>query len=227
MTNKIIVLNNKSNFTKDEYLKYISELEMLNNSNIILCPSTCYLSIDTKLELGSQNVSSYHSGSYTGEVNAEQLKSLGINYSIVGHYEREHYLRETLDDVKEKIKRLIENNITPIICVGESLDEYNTDLYIEKVLSRIDYLLNGIDYNKVIIAFEPFFSIGGSNIPDISKLNSVLETIKNKYNTKVLYGGSVTLDNISILNESNYLDGYLLGNLSLQVSDISKLIEVL
>ena len=119
MTNKLIVLNNKSNFVKDEYLKYIKELENLNNSNIILCPSTCYLSIETNLTLGSQNVSSYNSGSYTGEVNAKQLKSLGVKYSIVGHYEREHYFKESLDDIKEKIKRLLENDITPIVCVGE------------------------------------------------------------------------------------------------------------
>ena len=118
----LVVLNNKCNFNLDEYLDYQNKLKNLNFKNdIVLCPSSIYLS-NFELEnvfLGSQNVSPFNDGAYTGEVSARQLKSLNVKYCLVGHSERRVYFKENNEIMKNKIEQLLENEIIPIYCVGE------------------------------------------------------------------------------------------------------------
>lgn len=223
----IIALNNKSNLSKEEFKEYISNLNNINTNNpVILCP--IYLNIplfsSNKIFLGAQNVSKTNNGAYTGEVSASQLKSFNVKYCIVGHSERRQLLKETNEDISEKIKRLVSNDIVPILCIGETQEEYNNHKTKEVILSELKESLgdlNDEEIKKIIIAYEPIWSIGTGLIPTIEEIDSVLEYIKTllPYN-KVLYGGSANDENIDILKTSKYIDGYLLGGLSLKVDKL-------
>lgn len=226
----IIALNNKCNFTKIEYLNYQDELSKLNTHHqLILCPSATYLAISnpSNYSLGSQNVSNYENGSHTGEISAQQLKSLGVTYCLVGHSERRH--KETNEEITEKLKHLIDNDIIPILCIGEKKQDESLDKRQEGVKTKINELtsnLTEIEKEKIIIAYEPIWSIGTGIIPtnqEITELVTVIKQILPK--NKVLYGGSVNEDNITILKQINNIDGFLLGGLSLQPKKLAEFLR--
>ena len=226
----IIILNNKSNLFVDEFIKYQSKLSTIgSNHTIVLCPSLPYLSkfYLKNIELGSQNVSSYFEGAYTGEVAASQLKDLGVKYCIVGHSERRKYQKETNQEINRKIDMLIDNNIIPILCVGENDNERKAGMTTVKVINEIKECLRDIDdISKVIIAYEPIWAIGTGNTPSREQIDSVLKEIKEDYPENLLvYGGSLTNDNIDEINQSTYIDGYLLGGLSLKTEELKKFIN--
>ena len=125
----IIVLNNKCHLTKEEFKKYQQELkEITSTHKLILCPSTIHLTnfnLDN-MELGSQNVSQFEQGAHTGEISSQQLKSYKVQYCIVGHSERRRENQETSKEINAKLKNLLKNEITPILCIGETLKERKT-----------------------------------------------------------------------------------------------------
>lgn len=226
----IIILNNKSNLFVDEFIKYQSKLSTIESSHtIVLCPSLPYLSkfYLKNIELGSQNVSSYFEGAYTGEVAASQLKDLGVKYCIVGHSERRKYQKETNQEINRKIDMLIDNNIIPILCVGENDNERKAGMTTVKVINEIKECLRDIDdISKVIIAYEPIWAIGTGNTPSREQIDSVLKEIKEDYPENLLvYGGSLSNDNIDEINQSTYIDGYLLGGLSLKTEELKNFIN--
>lgn len=226
----IIALNNKSNLGKDEFISYLEELNNIkSNDLLILCPT--FLNIanfnSNNILLGSQNVSSYDNGAYTGEVSAVQLKSYNVKYAIVGHSERREYQKETNLEIKEKINKLLENSITPILCIGESKEERDNNTY-KSILEKELSILNDIDSSNIIIAYEPIWSIGTGVIPTKKEIEEVFNFIKEKYpNNKVLYGGSANLNNIDMLKEISLIDGYLLGGLSLKPGELQTFIDKL
>lgn len=213
----IVALNNKSNLGKQEFIEYINELENINTSStLILCPTFLNIPLvnSNKLLLGSQNVSSYDNGAFTGEVSSKQLKSYNVKYSIVGHSERREYQRESNEEIKEKINKLLEEDITPILCIGETLEERQNNQYKEVIEKELS-ILNGIN-REVIIAYEPIWSIGTGIIPTKEEIIEVFNYIKSLFPYKVLYGGSANEENIDMLKEISLIDGYLLGGLSLK-----------
>ena len=134
----IIALNNKSNLDKYQFLSYQDQLGTIKgNSQIILCPT--YLNINlfhkSNISLGAQNVSENDSGAFTGEISAKDLKKSGVEYCIVGHSERREYQNESNEEVFRKIEKLLENDITPILCVGETKEERENG-EVEQVLTR-------------------------------------------------------------------------------------------
>lgn len=227
----IIALNNKSNLTKEEFLKYQEDIQKLNfkSTNLILIPSNIYLSIAStpNISLGSQNVSMYEMGPHTGEVSASQLKQLGVNYCLVGHSERRKEQHETNIEIRSKIKNLLNQEITPILCIGENKEEKNTaHTIIYQELQEALANLTEDEVKKIIIAYEPVWSIGTGLIPTSTEIENIVTKIKEKYpNNLVLYGGSVTIDNIEKLTRENAVDGYLLGGLSLQLDKVQILIN--
>lgn len=230
----LIVLNNKCNLTKEEFITYQNELNNIESRNpLVLCPSDVFLSLfsSNKVELGSQNVSKTNMGAYTGEVSANQLKTLNVKYSIVGHSERRKYQKETPTDINEKIKRLLENDITPIYCIGESKEERENKEYKDILKNDILKSLADIkdeDKNKIIIAYEPIWSIGTGIVPKNYEIEEVVNLITGFLpNNKILYGGSVNENNIDTLKSIQGIDGYLLGGVSLQPDKLSILIEKL
>lgn len=222
----LVVLNNKCNFTLNEFVEYQKKLKSINTKHkLILCPSNIYIS-KFELEnifLGAQNVSAFDNGAYTGEVSAVQLKSLDVKYSLVGHSERRVYFKEDNNSIKNKIEMLLKNNIVPIYCIGELSKKANNS----EIIKELEILKQVNDSDKIIIAYEPLWAIGTGMQPNINELENIIKLIKSQFpNNKVLYGGSVNEKNITNL-KSNLIDGYLLGGISLHPDRINSLLSKL
>ena len=230
----IVALNNKSNLDKNAYKDYLERLNKVETDfELILCPT--HLNIANtelvKAKLGAENVSSRKDGAYTGEVSASQLKSYDVEYTIVGHSERREYQKETFEDINEKVKRLFEENITPILCIGESKEQReNIDFkaFLEEEITTALAGLTEEQKSKVIIAYEPIWSIGTGIIPIEEQIIDVFDFIKEKLpTTKVLYGGSANVNNIEMLNKIKQIDGYLLGGLSLKPEELQTFLDIM
>ena len=224
----IVALNNKCHLTKNEFALYKEQLKNLQHEDtkIILFPSNIYLSNNIEgILIGSQNVSAYGKGSYTGEVSAEQLKALGVKYSLVGHSERRNLFCETSQDANRKITQLLDNDITPILCVGEN---EKTKVASDVIINDLKEAFTNItpeNIKKIIIAYEPTWSIGTGIIPSDQEIKDIVNHIKEYYpNNLILYGGSVNDENIETLDKENVVDGYLIGALSLRLDKIKLLI---
>lgn len=227
--NKIIAANLKMNLSYDEIKEYKKVIEN-SNINFIIAPSNIYLSeMNSNIySLCAQNGYYKDDGAYTGEVSFKQLSNIGVKYSLIGHSERRHIFNETLEDVSNKITSCIENNIMPILCVGETKDERDNGIAFDVVTNQIDTALSNKNIKDIIIAYEPVWSIGTGVIPtmnDISLMHNHIKTITSKYkdDVKVLYGGSVKLDNIEDISKLDSVDGVLVGGASL---DPNNLIEM-
>lgn len=230
----IVALNNKSNLDKTKYLEYLCELNKIEcSSQLILCPT--FLNIantnNVNFSLGAQNVSSEKEGAFTGEISANQLSSYGVKYCIVGHSERRKNQRESLEEINIKIHRLLENDIIPILCIGETQTERVENKVFSVLAEEIESALENLtdqEKNKIIIAYEPIWSIGTGIIPTLSEINEVFSFIKKSLpNTRILYGGSANEKNIDTLKEEKLIDGYLLGGLSLKPLELKVFLDKL
>ena len=229
---KLVVGNQKAYLNRDQVINFINETKEGNCSNVVICPSSIYIDLyldNSKFLVGAQNVSSKGNGATTGEVSAEQLNSLGVSYSIVGHSERRQDQNETSDLLYEKIVKLLENDIIPIFCIGEHLEEYEkgtTKDVVGKQIMEVFDRLNPSDMEKIIIAYEPIWSIGTGKIPTNEEIIDVTcyikDLIQDKYGMRVavLYGGSVNQKNIDLLNEIDVVDGYLIGGASTKAQEL-------
>ncbi len=232
---KLIVGNHKMNLSASEIVEYVNYFKEKNYSNVFFAPSNPYLMkfVDNNLNTVSQDVSPFNNGAYTGDVSASQLKSIGINYSIVGHSERREYYQDD-NFVNAKVIRLLEQGLNPIICVGEKKEERENNRYKERVFEEIDEAFKNIVKNllsSVIIAYEPIWSIGTGLVPSNDKIEEMVSEIKNYVHAnygvdiKVLYGGSVNNKNIESLEQIKNVDGYLVGGCSIKMNEFNELIE--
>ncbi len=231
---KMVVLNHKSCLTYDEVKNYIKNIKdkIRTDLNVIMIPSMCYLPLFNgkyNFKLGSQNIS-FCNG--TGEVKADQLKSLGVSYVLIGHSERRSIFGEDDSMINLKIKYSIENGITPIVCIGESFIDRERKKTQEVLLRQLKSALLDVDVdNDIVIAYEPVWAIGTDKIPTKDEISEVVSMIKNsilrKYNkdVKVLYGGNVNYENISMLLDIPLLDGFLIGRVGIDVDKITKLMN--
>ena len=230
----IIALNNKSNLEKEDFEKYLEELKTVETTEtLILCPTFLNISIvsNSNIKLGSQNVSVSDNGAYTGEISASQLKSYQVKYAIVGHSERREYQRETNEEINKKIKQLYKNDITPILCIGETLEERKQNKVnevLEEELTIATRDLTEEEKKRLIIAYEPIWSIGTGVIPTNEQIEEVFQEIKRLVPASyILYGGSANEENIDQLKQIPSINGYLLGGLSLKVDKLKVFIEKL
>ena len=230
----IIALNNKSNLEKEDFKKYLEELKTVETTEtIILCPTFLNISMvsNSNIKLGSQNVSASDNGAYTGEISASQLKSYQVEYAIVGHSERREYQRETNEEINKKIKQLYKNDITPILCIGETLEERKQNKVnevLEEELTIATRDLTEEEKKRLIIAYEPIWSIGTGVIPTNEQIEEVFQEIKRLVPASyILYGGSANEENIDQLKQIPSINGYLLGGLSLKVDKLKVFIEKL
>ena len=172
----------------------------------------------TKLEVGAQNChESENYGAYTGHINPKMLKNVGAKYVILGHSENRQS-GETDKLINLKIKSAIKSNLKVIFCIGETLSEKRKKITKKVLAKQISNGLKSIkDTSKVIIAYEPVWSIGTGLIPKSNDLLDSISYIKSKFNKKtpkVLYGGSVNNKNIVQLKDINTIDGFLIGGAS-------------
>ena len=252
---KIIIGNWKLNL---DHLEAIQLLQKINyslpedieeNIEIVLSPSfTSLRSLQTvissdklKIKLSSQNVSQYSSGAYTGEISAAQLKKLDIEYAIVGHSERRTLFNEVDSVINDKVNRLIDTEIVPIFCFGESIDERKSGTYLNFIQNQINEGLKGLRKDKVkklVVAYEPIWAIGTGEVASLENIVEVLDYVKNIINKKpffnddnikFIYGGSVSPDNAEDILNSKIVDGALVGGASLDPNkflDIIKAVEL-
>ena len=231
---KWIVSNHKRNITKEEIEKYIGLISSLKSTNkLVFCPSNIYLPYfqnQENYELGVQNVADRKMGALTGEVAVEQLKSLNVSYVIIGHSERRNILNESEEMIHQKIKLVLENDMIPILCIGEKEEEIPQREEI--LMAEIDSaFLQQSNLERLIIAYEPIWAIGTGKIPTPEEITTITEWIKDyiqkKYQVScpVLYGGSVSVSNIDELSTVSNIDGYLIGGTSLDIEKLKVIIE--
>ena len=231
---KYFVCNFKNKLVKDDIVKYNNRLSEMESKKVklVIVPSLPFLGFFDKngYSIGSQDISSFMDKTITGEVTGEQLKSLGVEYVIVGHSERREYKHEINIDFINKINNAIENGIKVIYCIGETLkdkDEGNTYMILEKQISEV---LNNVEVKNIIIAYEPVWAIGTGKVPSEKEIRDNIEFIKDiieeKYDTRldVLYGGSVNKDNIASINEIKCVDGFLVGGASTSIDSLESML---
>lgn len=227
----LFVCNLKMNLLQPKF--YRRALKDKYYENLLICPNFCDIKAYSRLkkkfgvQIGAQNVCEKEGGAYTGDVSAKILKNVGADFCIVGHSEQKRYHLETLAKINKKAKALIEHNITPIICVGEEIKK-TTDYAKKYVKEELDIVLSGIDTKKVIVAYEPIWSIGTGDVPTKEHINGVCSQIKSftKCN-KVLYGGSFSLSNYKLIAGIKSVDGALIGGASLKPFDIVEMLDSL
>ena len=230
----IVMLNNKCNLNKEEFLNYLEDLKTIRTEeDLIVCPSTINLSMydNSIFPLGAQNVSKYITGPHTGEISSKQLKSYGVKYCIVGHSERRQEQNESNKDTNEKIKMLLNEGITPVLCIGETKEERDNNTYKEVITKEINDAikdLNEEEQESIIVAYEPIYSIGTGIIPTNTEIEEIFKLIKEILPTnKILYGGSANENNIDELKQTKEIDGYLLGGLSLNITKLKDFLSKL
>ena len=247
MRRKVIAGNWKMNMLPDEAINYITELTPLvkdTENEVILCvPYTdlfySLLNVQgTNIKIGAQNMHWEEKGAYTGEVSAKMLKSIGVEYVIIGHSERRQYFAETDETVNKKVKTALANDLKPIICVGETLEEREQGItekiitnQIEKALAEIP----GTDLEKIIIAYEPIWAIGTGKTATKEDANDTIKQIRNKLSEMygqneangvvIQFGGSVKASNAKELFEMSDIDGGLVGGASLKADEFSKIVN--
>lgn len=234
MANKLIVGNIKMNMKFEELASYLAFFKNIDSKNIVICPSYIYIPYFLKynFEVGSQNVCAYNDGTYTGEVSANQLYSLGVRYTIVGHSERRIKLNESDIDINKKVISSINAKLNVILCIGETLEEMDI-LEKNKILKDqiINSLINVDNLNNVIIAYEPVWSVGTNRLPDNMEIEMTIKYIKQlvfdmfNQNIRVIYGGSINEKNILKLNDIDILDGFLIGSASINPSKFIQIIN--
>lgn len=213
MENKIIVGNMKMYLNFDDIKNY---LDKTNDTLLkaIISPSSIYIPyfINKGYKVAIQNISEHSNGAYTGEISANQVKSMGINYVILGHSEVRKNLIENNYKINQKIKNCLKNNLKVILCIGENKEERDNNKTKDIIKKQLELCLKDIlDFSSIIIAYEPIWAIGTGNIPSNNEIIEILEFIRSLYSVKIIYGGSVNEENIKILNEID-LDGFIIGS---------------
>jgi len=247
MRRKVIAGNWKMNMLPNEAMEYIDSLSKLvkdSENEVILCvPYTdlfyCLMSAqDTNIKIGAQNMHFAEKGAYTGEISGKMLKSIGVEYVIIGHSERRQYFAETDESVNKKIKAAFENELKPIVCVGETLEQRESGITNEIITNQTRLALEGLTNEQVentIVAYEPIWAIGTGKTATSDDANeavkAIREEIKRIYGVdtaeKVIiqYGGSVKYSNAKELFETSDIDGGLVGGASLVPDEFAKIVN--
>ena len=231
---KIIAANMKMNLLKNDIDNYLKKIDKKITQKVIFFPSNIYIQqfANQGYLVGSQDISFKEMGAITGDTSILQLKELGISYTIIGHSERRKFYQDDLY-ISSKIDLALKNNIKFILCIGEKTkqDENQTLEYLKQEIDKLNLHDKENIENYMLLAYEPIWAIGSGEIPSISCLEKIIFNIKNylkatyNLNIKVLYGGSVDLNNINDLEKITNLDGYLIGSSSLNPDTFLDLIK--
>lgn len=207
----------------------------VSNTEIVLAPSHDALALvaekiaDTNLMLGAQDCFWEDKGAYTGEISPKELKELGCKYVLAGHSERRGKLGETDEMVAKKVKAILRSGMTPVLCVGESLEEREAG-YTEEVLRReIISALEGLDLDitDMIIAYEPIWAIGtgrAATLADVELAHGFIRSLAGS-KARIIYGGSVDSKNMSSFLRAKDCSGALVGGASLKADEFEAIVR--
>ena len=247
MRRKVIAGDWKMNMLPNEAISFIEELTPLvkdTKNEVILCvPYTdlfyALLNVQgTNIKIGAQNMHWEEKGAYTGEVSGQMLRSIGVEYVIIGHSERRQYFAETDETVNKKIKSALAIGLKPIVCVGETLEQRESGQTEQIVTSQVEKAFEGIptsELEKITIAYEPIWAIGTGKTATKEDANSTIMQIRKKLaemygqneanGVIIQYGGSVKSANAKELFEMSDIDGGLVGGASLKADEFSKIVN--
>lgn len=226
------------------YEKLIS-LAGTEKTTLVLCPSSpalyplAEMFKETPIKLGAQDCSDHAKGAFTGQISAESLRSLCCSYSIIGHSERRQQCKESSQQVADKCSQLLGAGITPIVCIGETLDAHNDGKTLIALEEQLRPVLNfakerahALDNSTIILAYEPVWAIGSDKTPQIDHVDTVfawLATITQKEAPFVhwafLYGGNVTSQNVQNFKKIDRMGGFLIGRASLDFQELEKVVH--
>ncbi|MBU0615582.1 MAG: triose-phosphate isomerase [Nanoarchaeota archaeon] len=236
----IIAGNWKMHMTNKDTSFFMIELKKIvqysENTEIILCPPFTALQTiskeakGTKIKIGAQNMHYEKEGAFTGEVSASMLTELGCEYVIIGHSERRQYFNETDETVNKKIKAALKNNLKPIVCVGETLEQRKagkTKTIITTQLKKGLEDLSRSQISKLIIAYEPIWAIGTGMTARPEQAEEVHSLVRKLVDCDIplLYGGSVKPDNCKELFSQPNINGGLIGGASLDPKKFNEIIK--
>ncbi len=229
---KIIVANWKMNGS-EKLLRDFADFSPTNSDNVIICPPFTLLDsakalLPNFVKIGAQNCSEEDKGALTGEISASMLRERSISHVIIGHSERRTLFKETDPVILKKIELVIENEITPIVCIGETLSEKKANKTLQALEKQIDGSITKVSaYTRLIIAYEPIWAIGTGLTPNVNEIKETHLRIKEKlsqyFNSDIplLYGGSVNAENCHKIIAIENVDGVLVGGASLKKHDFS------
>ncbi len=247
MRKKVIAGNWKMNKLPNEAMSFIEELIPLvkdTNNEVVICVPytdlfyTLLTAQNTNIKIGAQNMHFEEKGAYTGEVSGEMLKSINVEYVIIGHSERRAYYGETDETVNKKLKKALSLGLKPIVCVGESLEERESGKAKEIVTTQTRKALEGLepkDVEKTILAYEPIWAIGTGKTATTEDANETIKWIREEiekiYGKSIAecviiqYGGSVKSTNAKDLFQMSDIDGGLVGGASLDAQEFAKIVN--
>lgn len=224
MKKLFIVANWKSNKTVSEAKNWFRELSTFNfqpltDREVIICPPFTLLSAisaeikknNLPFKLGAQDISQFESGAYSGEINGDQIKEFA-DYVIVGHSERRKYFKEDEKIILKKLEMAQKYNLVPILCISDIVQ-----------LNPLSFILN---HQSAIVAYEPLFAIGSGKADNPENSEQVAHVIKDKVSeVPILYGGSITSNNVNNFTRKPNINGVLIGGASLSGLEFAKIIE--
>ena len=241
MRKPIIAGNWKMFKTRDEAINFILQVNdrmpSIDKVDTVVCAQFTALRCLVKrqmenLRIGAQNMHWADEGAYTGEVSVLMLKSIGVSYVIIGHSERRQYFNETDGDINKKLKKVFEVELTPILCVGESLEQREGGKTEEHLKGQLEKDLEGLTKEQVmslVIAYEPIWAIGTGRTATAEVAEETCKFIREEVGRlydqetaeaiRIQYGGSVKTSNIDELMSMPDIDGALIGGASLKPED--------
>jgi triosephosphate isomerase len=234
-------LNGSKEFNTQWALEFFRNFNGKNFSYLGVAPPSIYIDhikgllAGQEIKIGSQNIDLEQSGARTGEISASMIKDLGCSFSIIGHSERRLLFQETNQMIGQKLIQANNNSIIPILCIGESAEENqsnNTHNVLEQQI--VEALGNANELSSLIIAYEPVWAIGSGKTPNPEQINSIHEMIKDVVQSRfpkiglesVLYGGSVNIENATSLFDQMNVDGALIGGASLDGREFALIANV-
>ncbi|MFA6277100.1 MAG: triose-phosphate isomerase [Pedobacter sp.] len=249
MRKKIVAGNWKMNLDYSEGISLFSEIvnmvrdEKKGDQIAVICSPYIHLNSLSQLsagvvKIGAQNCHQKESGAYTGEISAKMVKSTGCEYVIIGHSERRQYFAESDALLAEKTIIALQNNLTPLFCIGETLDERNNGSYYHVLESQLEngvFGLSAEDFSKIVLAYEPVWAIGTGLTATPEQAQDIHAFIRAKIdakygmniadNTSILYGGSCNPKNAAELFAQHDIDGGLIGGASLKSRDFVDIVK--
>ncbi len=249
ISRKHVVAGNWKMFkTRDEAQATVREVVGLvgniQNVDIVVCPPFTALGAVEEIltgsvvQLGAQNVHWQDEGAFTGEVSVSMLADYGCSHVIIGHSERRHYFQESDEVIQGKLEKVFSTELTPILCIGESLEAREADRVQEVIPSQLERALRELtdpQTSRIIIAYEPVWAIGTGRTatPELAeKVHFLIRSWLSDHSSvgvadqvRILYGGSVTPENAGQLIEQKNIDGFLVGGASLDAQSFAKIVQ--